>query len=54
MLYKALHAVGFRELLRRAYRIEVEGGEHIPATGPCILVSNHDSLADPFFLGVAT
>nr|MBA3718489.1 1-acyl-sn-glycerol-3-phosphate acyltransferase [Actinomycetota bacterium] len=42
------------ELLRRAYRIEVEGGEHIPATGPCILVSNHDSLADPFFLGVAT
>jgi 1-acyl-sn-glycerol-3-phosphate acyltransferase len=49
-----LHELRFRELLRRVYRIEVEGGEQIPATGPCILVSNHESLADPFFLGVAT
>lgn len=54
ILYRFLHAVGFRELLRRVYRIEVEGGDRIPATGPCILVSNHESIADPFFLGVAT
>jgi 1-acyl-sn-glycerol-3-phosphate acyltransferase len=54
ILYRALHALGFRELLRRVYRIEVQGAERIPATGPCILVSNHESLADPFFLGVAT
>jgi 1-acyl-sn-glycerol-3-phosphate acyltransferase len=54
ILYRLLHAVGFRELMRRAYRIQVEGGDRIPETGPCILVSNHESLADPFFLGVAT
>jgi 1-acyl-sn-glycerol-3-phosphate acyltransferase len=54
ILYRFLHAVGFRDLLRRVYRIEVEGGERIPESGPCILVSNHESLADPFFLGVAT
>jgi 1-acyl-sn-glycerol-3-phosphate acyltransferase len=54
ILYRALHAVGFRELLRRVYRIEVEGGEHIPKSGPAILAANHESHADPFFLGVAT
>ncbi len=54
ILYRLLHAVGFRELLRRGYRIDVEGGERIPERGPCILVANHESLADPFFLGVAT
>lgn len=54
ILYKALHAVGFRELLRRVYRIEVDGGDRIPEHGPCILVSNHESIADAFFLGVAT
>jgi 1-acyl-sn-glycerol-3-phosphate acyltransferase len=54
ILYQALHALRFRELLRRVYRIEVEHAERIPATGPCVLVSNHESLADPFFLGVAT
>lgn len=54
ILYKALHALRFRELLRRVYRIQVVGADRIPASGPCILVSNHESLADPFFLGVAT
>jgi 1-acyl-sn-glycerol-3-phosphate acyltransferase len=54
ILYRLLHTVGFRELLRRVYRIQVEGGTRIPERGPCILVSNHESLADPFFLGVAT
>ena len=47
-------AVGIRELLRRVYGVEVEGGEHIPAAGPAVLAANHESLADPFFLGVAT
>jgi 1-acyl-sn-glycerol-3-phosphate acyltransferase len=52
--YDFLSAVGLRELLRWAYRIEVEGGEHIPSTGPAVLAANHESLADPFFLAVAT
>jgi 1-acyl-sn-glycerol-3-phosphate acyltransferase len=54
ILYRIFHAIGVRELLRRVYRIEVEGAKHIPATGPAILAANHESLADPFFLGVAT
>jgi 1-acyl-sn-glycerol-3-phosphate acyltransferase len=53
-LYRALHALGFREFMRTLYRIEVAGAERIPAGGPCILASNHESLLDPFFLGVVT
>ena len=36
------------------YRIEVAGAERIPAEGPCILVANHESMIDPFVLGLAT
>jgi 1-acyl-sn-glycerol-3-phosphate acyltransferase len=54
ILYELFDAVGIRELLRRVYRITVDGGDHIPASGACILAANHESLADPFFLGVAT
>jgi 1-acyl-sn-glycerol-3-phosphate acyltransferase len=53
-LYAIFDKLGVRELLRNVYRIEVEGGEHIPASGPAILAANHESLADPFFIGVAT
>jgi 1-acyl-sn-glycerol-3-phosphate acyltransferase len=52
--YQFLNAVGFRELIRRLYRIEVVGAERIPASGPAILVANHASIWDPFVLGVAT
>jgi 1-acyl-sn-glycerol-3-phosphate acyltransferase len=52
--YRFLNAIGFRELVRRLYRIEVVGAERIPATGPAILVANHASIWDPFVLGVAT
>lgn len=52
--YALLHRVGFRSFMRRAYRIEVVGGEHVPASGGCILASNHESIVDPFVLGVAT
>jgi 1-acyl-sn-glycerol-3-phosphate acyltransferase len=40
--------------MRRLYRVEVSGGDRIPAIGPCILASNHESIVDPFILGVAT
>jgi 1-acyl-sn-glycerol-3-phosphate acyltransferase len=40
--------------VRRVYRIEVTGAERIPAGGPVILVANHESIWDPFVLGVAT
>ncbi len=53
-LYRALQTVGLRDLLRGMYRIEVAGGNRIPERGPCILVSNHESMSDPFILAVAT
>jgi len=52
--YHLLHVIGFRGFMRRIYRIEVTGGERIPASGPCILASNHESIVDPFILAVAT
>jgi 1-acyl-sn-glycerol-3-phosphate acyltransferase len=52
--YRLLHRSGFRGLLRRVYRIEVAGTERIPGGGGAILVANHESIWDPFVLGVAT
>jgi 1-acyl-sn-glycerol-3-phosphate acyltransferase len=52
--YRALSAIGFAAFMRTLYRIEVTGADRIPATGPCILASNHDSMLDPFILGVVT
>jgi 1-acyl-sn-glycerol-3-phosphate acyltransferase len=37
-------------VLRVCFRPWVDGGEHIPATGPAILASNHLSFSDSFFL----
>ena len=37
-------------ILRFAYRIRVEGLEHVPASGPAILASNHISFCDSVFL----
>jgi 1-acyl-sn-glycerol-3-phosphate acyltransferase len=54
ILYHALEVGGFRQLMRALFRIEVAGAERIPPAGPCIVVANHESLIDPFVLGVAT
>lgn len=39
-------------VLRAVWRLQVDGAERLPA-GPVIVVANHDSLSDPFFLGAA-
>jgi 1-acyl-sn-glycerol-3-phosphate acyltransferase len=43
-------AVGIMRLL---FRLEVQGREHVPATGPVLVVSNHASLLDPALIGGA-
>lgn len=37
-------------ILRIAYRIRVEGREHLPKRGPVILASNHRSFLDSIFI----
>jgi 1-acyl-sn-glycerol-3-phosphate acyltransferase len=54
ILYHGLGALGFRPFLRVALRMDVEGGEHVPAAGPALLAANHESIWDPFVLGVLT
>jgi 1-acyl-sn-glycerol-3-phosphate acyltransferase len=54
ILYRFLDVCGYRPATRAVYRMEIAGGERIPAEGPCILVSNHESVIDPFVLGLAT
>jgi 1-acyl-sn-glycerol-3-phosphate acyltransferase len=36
-----------------AFRFRSTGREHVPATGPVLLVSNHQSHLDPVLVGVA-
>jgi 1-acyl-sn-glycerol-3-phosphate acyltransferase len=52
--YRLLHRSGLRSLLRRLYRIEVVGADRVPPSGGAILVANHESIWDPFVLGVVT
>jgi 1-acyl-sn-glycerol-3-phosphate acyltransferase len=35
------------------FRMSISGQEHIPSTGAVLLVSNHRSNLDPFFIGVS-
>lgn len=39
-------------LARLVWRLQVTGAERMPA-GPVIVVANHESMLDPFFLGAA-
>jgi 1-acyl-sn-glycerol-3-phosphate acyltransferase len=50
-LFYSLFKYGlFRPLIRLLYRPRVVGAEHVPETGPAILVSNHISGGDPLVL----
>lgn len=54
ILYDLLEAAGFRPFAKWLYRVRIEGGDAIPAAGPVILAANHESLIDPWILGLAT
>lgn len=49
MIYGAMK-LSLGNALKLTFRPWVEGMEHIPATGPAILASNHLSFSDSFFL----
>jgi glycerol-3-phosphate dehydrogenase (NAD(P)+) len=34
------------------FRVQRNGREHIPASGPCIIAANHRSFLDPFVIGI--
>jgi CMP/dCMP kinase len=38
-------------IMRAVWRLEGRGTQHVPATGPVLLVSNHSSVLDPPFVG---
>lgn len=40
-------------IMRRWSRLRVSGLEHLPESGPTLLVANHDSYWDPIAIGVA-
>ena len=50
LFYWFLKYVAVGPLVRLVYRPEVEGREHVPATGAAILASNHLSAADWVFM----
>jgi 1-acyl-sn-glycerol-3-phosphate acyltransferase len=54
ILYSLLVKAGFRPFMRTVFRMEVAGAERIPAQGPCILAANHESIVDPYVVGVVT
>lgn len=50
MLYWVFKLALFRPLVKLAFRPWIEGEQHIPVSGPAILVSNHISAGDTFLL----
>ena len=53
-LYALLERIRFRQWFGGLYRVEIRGAERIPANGGVVLVANHESLIDPWFLSLAT
>jgi 1-acyl-sn-glycerol-3-phosphate acyltransferase len=53
-LYTLFEWIRFRRWFARLYRVDLRDAERIPASGPVILVANHESMLDPWFLGLAT
>jgi 1-acyl-sn-glycerol-3-phosphate acyltransferase len=50
LLYWFLKWIAIGPWLKMVFRTHVEGAEHVPASGPAILASNHLSYADWLFM----
>jgi len=53
-LYELLERTGFRTFWSWLYRVELRNADRIPLEGPVILAANHESLIDPWLLGLVT
>jgi 1-acyl-sn-glycerol-3-phosphate acyltransferase len=53
-LYRLSDFIRLRLILRGLYRMQVLGAERVPRSGGVILVANHESMIDPWLLGVVT
>jgi 1-acyl-sn-glycerol-3-phosphate acyltransferase len=53
MLYALLKPLAVL-LMRLVFRLEGRGTEHVPRTGPVLLVANHSSVLDPPLVGGVT
>ena len=53
MLYLFLRRFLVAPLVKLLFRPKVTGVEHVPTTGPALLVSNHLAFCDSIFLPVA-
>ena len=51
--FACARAVARAVFLLAGIRVTVEGGEHVPRTGPCVLASNHTSYLDGLVLAAA-
>ena len=53
MLYKILKPIAVA-LMRLWLDIQIRGAEHVPGSGPVLVVSNHQSVLDPPIIGGST
>jgi len=53
-LYTVFELTAFRLWFGRLYRVKIQHPERVPTAGPVILVANHESMIDPWLLGLAT
>jgi 1-acyl-sn-glycerol-3-phosphate acyltransferase len=52
VLYTILKPIAVA-IMRLLFRLEAHGVEHVPATGPVLIVANHSSVLDPPLVGGA-
>src|SRR5580765_6146778 len=53
ILWTLSERLRLREGITKSYRVRIVGAEHVPSGG-CILIANHASVIDPWFLSLAT